>query len=53
MKIPNLGIKSARSEQGIIQVLGPVCGAQNYDTLVGFEAIHLTQQLNKTLVIFS
>ena len=41
----DLAVESAGSEQGAIQYIGPVGGGQNQDVLVGFEAVHLGENL--------
>jgi hypothetical protein len=41
----HLAVETARTQQGRIEHVGPVGGGDENDTLVGFEAVHLDEEL--------
>ena len=45
----NLTVKAARTGQGGVEGLGPVCGGQNNHAGISFKAVHLGQQLVERL----
>ncbi len=45
----NLTVKTARAQQRGVEHVGAVCGGDNDDTVIHFEAVHLHQQLVECL----
>src|SRR3972149_11048194 len=45
----DLPVKSARSKEGRVEDIGPVCGSDKNDSFRGFKSIHLNKELVKCL----